>query len=246
MVRCIWVQINLIFGSILAWIYLVYKDISFPTYQNLFIYIFCFGGIISLYGLLKPVIRGWLKVKKELPTLLKIKRKKEVFNTFYEVGEVINEHPKEPIIYVNPNGSHVLTIVTNPSCNPCIELHKELFSLLQNKRNTRVEEIFITETNSTDISYQIALAIISLYRTTEPKDFEKAIQFYFEKYTYDLIGWKIKYGVPFTAAVQDIKILDSCNEWGRNQGIRSTPSIFYNYKPLPGNYKLADLALIID
>ncbi|MDQ3534211.1 MAG: cysteine peptidase family C39 domain-containing protein [Bacteroidota bacterium] len=215
--------------------------ISFQDVYALLLIVFLIGICLSF---LKPVIKGWKNYKESFPAFNKIKLNKEVFNLLLTKGMPVDTTLIEPVQFGNPDGGNVLTIISNPTCNPCIDMHKKLFKILNNKKNLLVKEIFLTEKNKNDPSYLTADFMLKLTKTTNGA--KEAIADYYNNYSKEHDIWKKKNYKKEFESIQTSKILDKHIDWCLEKGINSTPHVLFNGYRLPDSYTVEDLEYLID
>ena len=133
--------INLIFG------YITVPDFSFHSILS----IVSFPLSICLYvipvfalSLLLPKLSKGNQVEQLRQEINNIKANEEVFNTllkqqtFYEASKSDSQ-----ILFGNPDARLIITILTNPFCNPCAKMHIRVAKLLkETKGNVCIQYIF--------------------------------------------------------------------------------------------------------
>lgn len=181
----------------------------------------------------------WLK-----QSINSIKADEDVFTTllkkqpFYEISDC-----DSIIRFGNLNSKLQLTILSNPYCNPCAVMHKNIEVLLT-KANNDISVQYILSSfdenlNSTN-KYLIAACLSDniVSATQIFKDwFEKGKELkdnYFKKLSLNMDNPKI-----------EIEFLKH-ESWKNKTQIRATPTVLVNGYQLPENYKIEDLQYFID
>lgn len=155
---------------------------------------------------------------------------------FYETGL-----GDSSIIFGNPNAKTLVTILSNPHCNPCARMHKRVEKLLNMKENEIcVQYIFSSFNEQLDDSsrYLIycyvnndkngALRKFALWYTKEKFDFNKIIKDNEERIHADAIE----------------KEMMKHRMWREKTALTATPTVLINGYVLPKEYELEDLAMI--
>jgi hypothetical protein len=146
------------------------------------------------------------------------------------------------IIFGNPDANILVTILTNPHCNPCAKMHDRIEKLLDTGiTNLCIQYIFSSFNPSLDISNTY---LISAYLNSKSKDdmsniyrlwfaqgkFEK--EAFFERFSFDLYTDNVK--MEF----------EKHQGWKLQTKLEATPTILVNGYKLPGNYQIEDLRFI--
>lgn len=207
----------------------------------------------SLYIIVKPLLFDLKRFKNQANKLNKIRLNSTVFSSLLKFGpqlKIDDDAELTPVKFGNPYGKHRLTIITNPSCNPCIEMHKVLFKILENTKNTSVSEVLLTPDNEQGKSYQVSVSLLQLYLNEESGSFKKAISSYYNnsKYHNDFDSWKKTYNVSDVPEEINLarNVLKKHNQWCRERNIGSSPLLFYNDTLLPKEYAIDDLVYFLD
>jgi uncharacterized membrane protein len=132
---CLFVQAVLLLELLLAVIFFTayYPYFTLVTSQAIATLALISVVILSIYSLLKPILVDWKSYKDQFSKLNKIKLDAKVFHLLLKKQRPINRTGISPIQFGNPEGNHQITIISNPSCRPCIEMHQKLFKILKTK-----------------------------------------------------------------------------------------------------------------
>jgi uncharacterized membrane protein len=215
--------------------------------ESLLALVLIFGITISFYSLLKPVLTQWKSYKAQIPRLNKIKYKQEVFQFLLSKSQPMDTTKIAPLKLGNPEGAHVITIVSNPTCGPCFRMHHRLFEFLKSKDNVSLEEVFLTSEDENSTAYRIAEAMLQLYHTQGIEIAKEAIASFYKDEKSDYRKWLEEFGQCkadyHPGAVQTLK---KHIAWCRKRKISATPTILYNGYELPKEYTIEDLDYLID
>ena len=241
---CLWVQTILFLEALLALYYLLSEQLVSAPGSPIISLIVTGLVVLALFILLKPVMLFWTEGQQTLSYLKKFKRNKNIFEFLRIDLDTIDQTNSEPLVLGNPEGDHVLTIVTSPSCKSCTEVHKQLFDMIARKRNTRVEEVFLVGKNTS--AYDVARAMLYLHETKDAEPAEKTIADFYFNYGHRLTAWLKKYRLHAIPDHYGEEVLTSQAEWASSNGVQFTPTIYYNGKQLPSSYGLEDIDYMID
>jgi hypothetical protein len=151
-----------------------------------------------------------------------------------------------PIVFGNPEAKTKITIITNPTCNPCIEIHRKVFRLLGARNNLVISEIFLVPNNRADASYNIAEFMLKLYELESPDNIKQAFADYYFMDLKKIGSWRKQHTNPEMEKISKADTLESHLEWCFKQGFHSTPVILINNRSLPEGYNVDDLEYLID
>jgi len=145
------------------------------------------------------------------------------------------------IIFGNPHANILVTILTNPHCNPCARMHTRIEKLLQTGiQNLCIQYIFSSFEPSLDISNKFLIAaylnskdseIFSIYNNWFTKGKLNKEKF-FDKFSFDLLSKEVE------------EQFDKHQKWMFNTKIEATPTILINGYKLPDNFQIEDLRFL--
>lgn len=243
---CLFVQAILLVDSILA---LTLIEWNFSNISGAEIVGLLLIGLLfsSGYSCIKPIIKGWMKTKKELPALKRLKFDSEVFSTLQQRIRPIKLTPQlNPILFGNPDGKHKIIIVSNPVCKPCQKAHRTLFGMLNYKKNTSISEIFITGLDQNHEAYKTALFMLHLRKQLSDEHFLEEIELFYTAFGDNPEKWKKRFPDLKMEDTDLIETLEWQNQWCNELKITSTPVVFYNNKIVSGIYSINDLDYLVD
>jgi len=176
------------------------------------------------------------QIKQEINA---IKANEEVFKTLLSKQPVYEASKADSqILLGNPEAKLMISILTNPFCNPCAKMHKRVEKLLhETNRNVCVQYLFSSFRPDLEFANKYLIAV---YLEKEQKEFERIIADWFEK------GKALKEAffkdLHLNMDNPDIEVEFRKHEaWKEKTQLRATPAILlYGYK-LPDNYKIEDL-----
>jgi len=202
-------------------------------------------AMIALWIVIKPLL---LKIQ-ELDTLKHQLRNFKFNTSIFESN--LSEQPKysQPdnewsITLGHPNASNVLTIVSNPYCQPCSKMHGELDEILNRLNNIKVKIIFNADNHDKDIKTPVARHLMALNEQQDGDIVKRALNdWYFQK-DKNYQAWAKKY--PVELNTDKFYKLSKQREWCAMAEIKSTPTIFVNGFQLPNTYRLNDIKYLLN
>ncbi len=134
----------------------------------------------------------------------------------------------------NKHADHVLTIISNPLCNPCAKMHKRIEKILDKSENLRCDIVFVT--NHNDIGGKVVRKILSLPANLQ----EEATSLWYRNNNRNFDDWNKKY-IQFEEKELAELFRKEQKQWSDEAEIKSTPTLFYNGRKLPNVFKVEDL-----
>lgn len=147
------------------------------------------------------------------------------------------------IIFGNPKARMRVTILSNPHCNPCARMHKQVEGLLDICGNEIcVQYIFSSFNEKLEDSSRY---LIYCYFTNEQNEALHKYGFWYvkEKFDYERT---IKNVEEYIHAELIEEEMEKHKMWRKKTSLIETPTILVNGYKLPREYKLTDLAMIVN
>lgn len=222
--------INLLFG---------YINVSQITIFSLLSLSAILAIPILIINICLPVFGRAAKMQYIIYELNSIKNSDEVFLSLLKKQPYHKvDRSTSSILLGNPKADNLITILTNPHCNPCAKMHERVVSLLeQSSNNLCIQYIFSSFGKELDISSKF---LIATYFKNEHSDVKTI---YNEGFKYGAIN-KEHFFTKYPLDVETELVLmefSKQNLWKRENKINATPTIFVNGYLLPENYKIEDL-----
>jgi len=230
--------INLIFGYLNILDFFFHSQFSILNFQ--LIIVGCIYAIpVFTLNLLLPKLSEGNQVAQLRQEINSIKANEEVFKTmltqqpYYEVSQSNSQ-----ILLGNPDAKLMITIFTNPYCNPCSKMHVRVEKLLdETKGDICIQYILSSFEESLDFINRYFIAIY----------LEKGKNAAMQLYTEWFAGGKTQKEAFFNDLQLDmtnpaIEVEFQMHEsWKEKTQLRGTPTIIVNGYKLPDNYKIEDL-----
>jgi len=147
------------------------------------------------------------------------------------------------ILFGNPHADLLITILSNPHCSPCAEMHKKVENILETYRDdVCIQYIFLSFRKELDDSCRY---LISKY---DPIHLSSTFQFYSNWYKFDKNNSKriIQQNLGYIRQNNVEKEWENHCNWCRKTQLSSTPTILINGYLLPKVYDLEDIPILFE
>ncbi len=147
------------------------------------------------------------------------------------------------ILFGDPNSSVLVSILTNPHCGPCSQLHKRIEKLLQETNNKLcIQYLFCSFSSKLDSSCH---ALIACYLNNSIHKAKEIFHEWYESGRNHRESFFTKFG--FQTASEEVQHeFESHSHWKKTSGLHLTPTILVNGFKLPELYKIEDLKYFTD
>lgn len=136
--------------------------------------------------------------------------------------------------------SNMITIISNPHCDPCSKLHPTIKKLLKNKGNYQIQFILTSFNKELETSCHLWIA---MHQQSTTEDF---IDFMDDWYNNGRYNYQ-EYYRKNTTLINNHRVHEEYNrqkEWLKKTSITNTPTILFNGYTLPEQYELKDLIFL--
>jgi uncharacterized membrane protein len=203
--------------------------------------------------LLLPVIT-WLLIR---PMMLKqqqiIPLKEQLKKIKFHPGIFNHLHMQHPacqqpladwsIVLGNSTADNILTMVSNPYCEPCAQTHRLIEELIGTGSNIQVRIIFSGSNAPDDKRTPIGSHLIALYDRYGATIVQEALHGWYTQHPKNYAEWAKQYPVAITD--DDHLKLELQKKWCYNAVIKGTPTLFFNGRLLPELYQVGDLRYLV-
>ncbi|KEQ28885.1 hypothetical protein N180_20300 [Pedobacter antarcticus 4BY] len=217
---------------------------DFTNYEVLRLMGVCFLSPILLWLILKPVFFKLQQVKPLKEQLRKFKYNSELFN------KLLTEQPqfKQPdenwsIVLGKAEAGNVITMVSNPYCQPCAKMHKLLNEIVDQNGDVQARIVFTAENTETDLQTPITRHLMALNALEDKTMVKDALHDWYEQKQKNYQAWAKAY--PVTLIETDYHKLDAQREWCEMAKVAFTPTMLINGHLIPSNYQLTDLKYML-
>lgn len=193
---------------------------------------------VLIINIFVPVIARSLNMENIRYEINSIKADEDVFKVLLK---------KQPRYEVSRNDSQILlgnfdanllvTVFSNPHCNPCSKMHKRLNELLLSQNeHLCVQYLFSSFNKELEVSNKYLIGAY-FQKNGAAKDIYDQ---WFERGRINRYAFFKRY--PVNADTQEvIREFKSHERWKEQSGLRATPTILVNGYKLPDNFKIEDL-----
>jgi protein-disulfide isomerase len=145
------------------------------------------------------------------------------------------------VVIGNPEAEKVITMVSNPYCQPCAKAHKGL-QWLNGRDDVKLQIVFTTQ-NETERNAEVALHLMALQQSNDGVSLKKALDDWYSQKQKSYSAWAKLYPKPME--ISDFEPLNKQREWCNLTEVKGTPTLFLNGRKLPQNYQPEDLKYFI-
>ncbi len=234
-----------VFTQIVVWATGIYNIFNFTGFniliEHILTYAICFAVVYFIIHILSELYSAKKKYHAVNKNFLSFKLQDNILKAaFQESTKIEVSEDDSSIIYGDPSAPITLTVLTNPHCNPCAEMHKRLMRLINETHNIKIQYIYSSFNKELDNS---CLFMIAVY---QQKPYTEAVKILEEWYNYGRVNTEIfikKHDVD----LQENKVLAEYAKhtgWKEKTDIQATPTIIYSGHELPIYYPVEDLEFI--
>ncbi|MGB8191863.1 MAG: vitamin K epoxide reductase family protein, partial [Chitinophagaceae bacterium] len=204
------------------------------------------AAVLSVWLLLKPVVKAYLQRNSLIRELNKFKHDPELF-----LG-ILQSQPSMPdvqgsdaIVFGNAAAPYSMVMVTNPFCGPCAEMHKKMGGLLAEFPD-KLSMITIFSTNPAEGERtQVAEHMIKLYAE---RGHEKSLKIFKDWYASENknAGEWIKMHPSIENDSSKVQqIMQAHADFCHTAQIHETPTLYLNGHLLPEQYTIDDIRFLL-
>lgn len=217
---------------------------NFHFSQFTFLNLLFVGGIyiIAVLGLnmLVPIIAKSNNANNIQYEINSIKADENVFDTLltkqphYEVSKSTSQ-----LLFGNIESENLVTIFSNPHCNPCSIMHKRVNDLIEHNKNICVQYILSSFNEELNVSNKYLIGVYQQKNGDAMQLFDN----WFEVGKYNKEQFFREYPIEMNERDIDEEFTKH-EQWKEKSGLRATPTILVNGYKLPDNYKIEDLRFL--
>lgn len=215
--------------------------IQYGNMLNISFLLFTYLACITVINVIIKQLGYGHKIEQVIQEINSIKSNELVLKAILEQQEYYHVNKEISNIFLgNPDAEILVTILTNPHCEPCAKMHKRVENVLEKTNNLCIQYVFSSFGPSYDISskYMIALYL--------QKNIQEAKEIYAEWYEsgkQDRTSFMEKYTVDIDNLQVEQEYLKH-TEWRKETKLSATPTILINGYKLPDNFKIEDLIFL--
>lgn len=173
-----------------------------------------------------------------------IKANGDVAKILIEKGEYFETSLEDScILFGNPNSKLLITILSNPHCNPCARMHKRVERLLRTSGNEVCVQYIFSSFND-QLEDSIRYLIACYMNDTKQNALRQFAHWYSkDKFNYKNVIRKSQVSIHSPKVESE---MEKHKAWRKKTSLIETPTILVNGHKLPKEYKLEELALLTD
>ncbi|MFI5139573.1 MAG: cysteine peptidase family C39 domain-containing protein [Sphingobacteriales bacterium] len=205
----------------------------------------CLLTPVILWMLLKPLFLKAQQLQPLKQQLRKFKYNTELFN------QMLSTQPKytQPdgawsIVLGNVEANNIITMVTNPYCQPCSKTHKLLDELLEQNGNLQARIVFTASNTDNDIKTPVSRHLMALDNLSDKTVVRQALHDWYEQKQKNYDAWAKVYPVHLNEA--EYHKIDKQKDWCQMAEVTATPTLLLNGYRLPDLYQLPDLKYMLE
>jgi hypothetical protein len=200
---------------------------------------------ISIWVIIKPLLLSSVKSNYLEEYLKKFKNNSLIFNKLLTSQErYIIPEDLAPIKFGNIIASNTITIISNPYCGPCGQVHSKINDIVKQRDDIKMESIFATASHDNDARTHIARHLISLNLLGDMELVRNGLnEWYQVAHSGGYQQWAKKY--PIDEDVRSNSIIEKQKDWCKNAEVKFTPTILINGYKLPTPYTIDDLPYLL-
>lgn len=230
---CLWTLFlnNLIFGLIRM------PDFN---YKELASILFIYAIPLFCIHLLLPIFIRSSKLTEVSNSFKQLKSDEDIFRSLLKSSRKYHIDKDLGISWGNNEAKNTVTVISNPYCKPCGEIHSKLKEILNNTgAKYRIQYIFVTYNQTLEKSIALFTAI---RQNSNLSEFEFFLDHWFtsdDKEKQNIMNKKYPFDLDEECWKKSIK---EQKKLVKSIGIMSTPSLFFNGYLLPNKYEVEDLS----
>lgn len=198
---------------------------------------------VLLLNLLVPRFSNSLKMQEVVGKLNNLKADDYIFTCLCERQRQFPVRRDMGILLGNPKAKNIITIITNPHCNPCAALHRHIEQFLKNTKQGFCLQLILTSFNQ-ELEESSKLFIVNYQKLS----FSSFMEFLNDWYAHERNQRQAFYE-KYPSDRNDERVLHELNlqnEWIKETRIYATPTLLFNGYELPEKYKMEDLSYFQD
>lgn len=204
-------------------------------------------GVTLMWNYMFPQIKSNISLKNTKIEFFKFKRNFSLFKTVLEKSPFIETDVNiaSELIFGNKKAPLSIVLITSPFCGHCIPVHHQIEDILRAYKDVVAIAVRFnvnTANKETDL-YKVTARITELYHTQGADICLQAMGNIYNGMAVE--KWITTWGAVKNVSLFD-NILNSQNDWCKQNSINFTPEILVNGRSFPKEYDRKDLGLFIE
>lgn len=204
----------------------------------------CFALPIAGWLLLKPLLLAAQQSKLLKAQLRTFKYNTQLFNS------VLQNQPKYTmpatewsIVLGNAEAGNIITMVSNPFCEPCAQTHQVLHEWLNQNPDIQLRLVFATDNYPGDLKIPVARHLMALDQLSDKNQVKQALHNWYGQKQKVYEAWASRH--PVTVDDTTLYKLEKQREWCNMAGVTATPTLLVNGYRLPEVYQIQDIKYLL-
>ncbi len=219
---------------------LFFNDItisSFDFFKLIVVGMIYFISFILVNSLVNLIVEK-LKIEQITQEISSIKADEDVFFTLLKKQQnYMVDKSTSNILLGNPNAKLLVTIFTNPHCDPCARMHKRVDKLVDQSEHLCIQYIYSSFNDNLKSTNK---HLIAIYLNNKKEKARKIYTEWFEEGKFKQEKFLSKYDLDINCKEVNSEFQKHEN-WKSLTALSATPTILVNGYKLPDNYKIEDL-----
>jgi hypothetical protein len=244
-----WCPICLVIASIvlleIGYLFLFANTPISISIKSIYIYTYVILVTTTLWLILKKMLSKQKELKEFQINANRLLRNYTVFKNTLMVTPKIEIPSPIGMVLGNPESNSQITIITNPFCGHCKEVH-EIVNTILDKHGDQIQVKILFKTAlelDNEETKRFFRILMTLYLENGEKAFTDALHDFFESKNVET--WNQTYQIPVNSEKIDA-IYSVMNHWSVENQINYTPEIFLNGFKYPSEYNKENLVFYMN
>jgi len=244
-ILCLCIQVVIVALFLTSIFVIINSDTEYTlSAKNIFQVVLIAIAIIAAYATIKPLIKSQLAFSNVSHNLNLLKHKSSIKNLLFNEEAAVSLVNFEPIVIGNPKGDNCITIIFSPICGPCMVKLRNLLPIISYKDNTRIELLFLVDSESSPIAFDIANRMFEIYFENQ-EAFVLMLSDYAQNYPRSKFEFDKIYDKKVIKSSRKM-LLEKQRKWCVDNNVYATPQTLINHRFTPTVYSDEDIDYIFD
>jgi len=198
---------------------------------------------VLIWLIVKPLWIESIKGKEVSRNLRRFQSNEKLFADMLASQEAVPPIPRDmPVLrYGNPEAANTLTVVTNPFCGPCAQMHERIDKLLAANPFVKIETIVLTGDDPNEKRARLAALWLALQE--KGQDVQMAMKRWYKLQTKDIDSYA--QGINDAVDEPQMEKVMTSSEWVNKANINATPTVLLNGRRFPEPFQVEDLSYLL-
>lgn len=198
---------------------------------------------VLIWLIVKPLWIESIKGKEAIQNLRRFQSNEKLFTEMLASQATMPPIPRDmPVLrYGNPEAANTLTVVTNPFCGPCAQMHERIDKLLAANPFIKIETIVLTGDDPNEKRARLAALWLALQE--KGQEVQMAMERWYKLQTKDVDFYA--QGINDDAGEPQMEKVMASSQWVNNAKINSTPTVLLNGRRIPEPFQVEDLSYLL-